>query len=248
MGGTSFSCPELRHTGSLRESALLFALQLAHRHLGFSRSAVGTWRAPLVRHPFSDQLYADDLVVVADCEHDLQMSCDVVAAWTREWRFNFDFRPTKSAAMVFGPARLVTISSVTRHSHVFLHLGSPHSQTDFAQQSPLRSARVLVSLRPSASCFRVKFLPHLRLADCVVGCTVLFWVSPRCTASRWKQCDVGAAVLWGCLAGRPLQFTWNLAGLTRSGSSQVSCCPSSGASLPCASEIQPLCLADGLVS
>ena len=48
------------------------------------------------------------------------------------------------------------------------------------------------------------------------------------------------------------QFTWNLAGLTRRGLSQVGYCPSSGASLPCPSEIvlrfQPLCLFDGLVS
>ena len=30
---------------------------------------------------FSQQLYADDLVAVADCEHDLQVTCDVVAEW-----------------------------------------------------------------------------------------------------------------------------------------------------------------------
>ena len=64
-------------------------------------------------HRFSDQLYADDLVVVADCEHDLQVSCDVVDAWTRKWRFKFGVGPTKSAVMVSGPTRLVPICAVT---------------------------------------------------------------------------------------------------------------------------------------
>ena len=34
----------------------------------------------LSHHRFSNQLYADDLVVVADCEHDLHASCDVFAS------------------------------------------------------------------------------------------------------------------------------------------------------------------------
>ena len=62
---------------------------------------------------FSDQLCADDLVVVADCEHDLQVSCDVVTTWAGKWRFKFGLGPTKSAAIVFGPARLVPICAVT---------------------------------------------------------------------------------------------------------------------------------------
>ena len=45
--------------------------------------------APGVHYRFSNQKCADDLVVVADCEHDLQVSCDVVAAWDRKWRFKF---------------------------------------------------------------------------------------------------------------------------------------------------------------
>ena len=53
-------------------------------------------------HGFLEQLYADDLVLVADCEHDLQVSCDVVPAWAREWCFTFGVVPTKSAVMVFG--------------------------------------------------------------------------------------------------------------------------------------------------
>ena len=68
---------------------------------------------PLSHHRFPARLYADDLVVAADCEHDLQVSCEVVAEWARKWRFKFGVGPTKSAAMVFGPARFVPICSVT---------------------------------------------------------------------------------------------------------------------------------------
>ena len=54
----------------------------------------------LSHHRFSNQLYAND-------------PCDVVAAWARKWRFKFGVGPTTSAAMVFGPARLVPICAVT---------------------------------------------------------------------------------------------------------------------------------------
>ena len=64
-------------------------------------------------HRFSHQLYADDLVVVADCEHDLQVICDVGAEWARKWRFTFGVGPTKSAVMVFGPGKTTVGCSVT---------------------------------------------------------------------------------------------------------------------------------------
>ena len=46
-----------------------------------------------VSHRFTDQLYADDLVVTAECQHELQVALDA--------------GPTKSAVMVFGPRRSV---------------------------------------------------------------------------------------------------------------------------------------------
>ena len=158
---------------------------------------------------FSNELYADDLVVVADCKHDLQVSCDVVAAWARKWRFKFGVGPTKSAAMVFGQARLVPICAVTlagflshrfpsilprRHSHVFPHLGSPHSQTDCARQSPLRPVRVL------NICLWFSRQTSSTLTCCRVCCGVqnsVLGQFPRC-GSKTEQYDVGAAV---CVRG-----------------------------------------------
>ena len=72
--GASLSAPWPDNGIAQGSSSLTLTFQFAHRQL-----------APGVRllshHRFSNQLYADDLVVVADCEHDLQVSCDVVAAW-----------------------------------------------------------------------------------------------------------------------------------------------------------------------
>ena len=55
-----------------------------------------------VSHRFTDQLYANDLVVTAECQHDLQVALDAVSAWGHQWRFSFGIGPTKSAIMVFG--------------------------------------------------------------------------------------------------------------------------------------------------
>ena len=52
---------------------------------------------------FTDQLYADDLVVVADSPQDLQTALNAVHRWGCRFRFKFGVGPTKSAVMVFGP-------------------------------------------------------------------------------------------------------------------------------------------------
>ena len=51
------------------------------------------------------QLYADDLVILADSQAHLQRALDVVHEWGLRWRFSFGVGPTKSAVMVFGPLR-----------------------------------------------------------------------------------------------------------------------------------------------
>ena len=61
---------------------------------------------------FTNQLYADDLVVTAECQHDLQVALDAVSAWGHSWRFSFGIGPTKSAVMVFGPRRGVPPCSI----------------------------------------------------------------------------------------------------------------------------------------
>ena len=53
------------------------------------------------------QLYADDLELAAESQHDLQVALDAVSDWGRKWRFTFGIGPTKSAVMVFGPRRTV---------------------------------------------------------------------------------------------------------------------------------------------
>ena len=58
---------------------------------------------------FAGQLYADDLVIVADSAADLQTGLDAVSAWG--FRFTFGVGPSKSAAMIFGP-QSVTLGGV----------------------------------------------------------------------------------------------------------------------------------------
>ena len=70
-----------------------------------------------VSHRFTNQLYADDLVVTAECQHDLQVALDAVSAWGHRWRFSFGIGPTKSAVMVFGPRRGVLPCSVFLSGH-----------------------------------------------------------------------------------------------------------------------------------
>ena len=53
----------------------------------------------------SGQLHADDLVIFAESQADLQAAPDVIHAWSVRWRFCFGIGPTKSSAMVFGPVR-----------------------------------------------------------------------------------------------------------------------------------------------
>ena len=51
------------------------------------------------------QLYADDLVLLAESQAHLQDALDVVHSWGLRWRFSFGIGPTKSAVVVFGPLR-----------------------------------------------------------------------------------------------------------------------------------------------
>ena len=62
---------------------------------------------------FTGQLYADDLVIVADSAADLQTGLDAVSAWGFRYRFTFGVGPSKSAAMLFGPRRNLPACNVT---------------------------------------------------------------------------------------------------------------------------------------
>ena len=50
-------------------------------------------------------LYADDLVIFADTQAELQRALDAVASWGAKWRFAFGAGEDKSAVMVVNPGR-----------------------------------------------------------------------------------------------------------------------------------------------
>ena len=54
---------------------------------------------------FTDQLYADDLLLAAESPSDLQTALNAVSDWGFRFRFRIGVGPTKSAVMVFGPRR-----------------------------------------------------------------------------------------------------------------------------------------------
>ena len=47
---------------------------------------------------------ADDLVLMAESQQDLQVAFDVVDSWALKWRFTFGIAQTKSAVVVCGLA------------------------------------------------------------------------------------------------------------------------------------------------
>ena len=92
------------------QSALSVALQ--HSRLGLhGRSGVSLMASWDSR--FAGQLYADDLVVVADSAADLQTGLDALSAWGFRYRFTFGVGPSTSAAMIFGPRRNLPACNVT---------------------------------------------------------------------------------------------------------------------------------------
>ena len=112
--GASLSAP-WSDTGIAQKrvlSHLLFFLLVDNLATNVRQFAPGV-RLAASPHRFSHHLYADDLVAVADCEHDVQVTCDVVGEWARTWRFTFGVGPTKSAVMVFGLGRTTIGCSVT---------------------------------------------------------------------------------------------------------------------------------------
>ena len=221
--------------------------------------------APGVRlvshHRFSNKLYADDLVVVA-----VSTICRCAATLWQcgpgSGASNLVWDPANLQPWCLGPARLVPICAVTlagvplpqvsEFPNLGVTLTSSLTWVPHIRKLIARGNRLFAQC---VSWCRSEHLP-LVFASNLFHTYVLpsvLWGAEFCSGSvpavrlldgairRWSD------VCWGGLAGLPSQqFTWNLAGLTRRGSSQVGCCPSSGASLPCPSEIvlrfQPLCL------
>ena len=86
-------------------SPLLFNLLVNSLAAAIRRASPGVRLLPLSDFRFTCQLYADDLVILAESEYDLQLALTAATLWGQQWRFSFGMGPEKSAAMVFGPAR-----------------------------------------------------------------------------------------------------------------------------------------------
>ena len=176
--GASLSAP-WDETGIAQErvlSPLLFNILVNGLAASVRQAARGVQFGSSLR--FTDQLFADDLVVTAECQHYLQVALDVVSAWCHRWRFSFWIGPTKSAPMVYGPRTSVPPCSVFLSGQVF-PLVSEYLYLEVMTTSlswPAR-ARDLVSRgnRPFAQCVpwnRSERLP-LRFASALFTSYVL---------------------------------------------------------------------------
>ena len=94
-------------------SPLLFNLLIKNLAAAIRRAAPGVRLVTNSNFRCSCQLYADDLVILAESEGDLQPALDAVSRWGLQWRFSFGIGLEKSAAMVFGPNRQRPACSVT---------------------------------------------------------------------------------------------------------------------------------------
>ena len=154
--GASLSAP-WDETGIAQErvlSPLLFNLLVNGLEASVRQAARGVQFGSSLR--FTDKLFADDLVVPAECQHYLQVAFDVVSAWGHRWRFSFWIGPTKSAPMVFGPRTSVPPCSVFLSGQV-LPLVSEYLYLEVVMTTSLSwpaRARDLVSRgsRPFAQC------------------------------------------------------------------------------------------------
>ena len=178
-----------------------------------------------VPHRFTDQLYADDLVVTAECQHDLQVALDAVSAWRHQWRFSFWIGPTKSAIMVFGIRRGVPPYSaflsgqelplVSEYPYLGVILTPSLSWTAHARpclpwQPLVRSVRCLMQVRTSPAAVRVYPLHVLRAAEHILGVEFLVHLRPLCRRLTQRYAG-GAGSSWVGLQVLPsvnLELGW----------------------------------------
>ena len=86
-------------------SPLLFNLLMNTLPAAIRRGSLGVRLFPSSDFRVTDELHADDLVVSAESEVDLQLALDAATRCGRQWRFSFGVFPEKLAVMIFGPAR-----------------------------------------------------------------------------------------------------------------------------------------------
>ena len=91
---------QVRVRGDVSLSPLLFNLLVNSLAAAIRRASPGVRLVPSSDFQLTDQLYADDLVVLGESEADLQLALDAVTRWGRQWRFSFGVGPEKSAVMI----------------------------------------------------------------------------------------------------------------------------------------------------
>ena len=92
-------------------SHLLFNLFVNSLAATISRASPGVRLSSRSDFRLSNQLYADDLVILQESAADLQAALDAVSHWGQQWRFSFGIGPEKSA-VVIGPLRHALTSEV----------------------------------------------------------------------------------------------------------------------------------------
>ena len=85
-------------------SPLLFNLLVNSLAATISRASLGVRLSSCSDFRLSNQLYADDLVILQESAADLQAALDAVSHWGQQWRFSFGIGPEKSAVVIFGPS------------------------------------------------------------------------------------------------------------------------------------------------
>ena len=166
------------------------------------------------------QLCADDLDLMAESQHDLQVAIDTVASWARKWRFTFAIGPTKSATMVFGSQRHVPPCSVTLAGAPSLvvfeypYLGvilTPLSWTPHAQHLVSRGNRLFAqcvawckSERLFAVC--VHALHFLRVAEHLLGGSSWSLVGQMLSTSPLVGCCLSLVGCTQCLRATGVHF------------------------------------------
>ena len=176
-----------------------------------------------VSHRFTDQLYADDLVVTAECQQDLQVALDAVSAWghsvavlLRDWTHKvcrYGFWASKGCPSLFSFPQWPRVAlglrmSLSAHAR---HLVSRGNRL-FAQcVAWCKSERL--PLRFASTLFMSYVLPSISWG-------VEFLVSSHHTALQ----VIDRFLLRRCLQVLPtLQFSWNWDGLTLFTSAPVDC-------------------------
>ena len=138
----------------------------------------------------TSQHCADDIVLPAESEFNLQAALDAVTAWGHKWRFTLGISPTKSAVLVFGPRAIVPSCSFTSagallpavHEYTYLGvvlvplclLAGAFAPSHLTWESRVRPVCRMVLLGPSPSALCGLSFLVLRLAlHVVVGRHVL---------------------------------------------------------------------------